>query len=98
MDDVARELTYSGRIVEAPEAAALGLLTRLTDHPHAAAMETAAQIASSSPSAIRSAKRLLGRSARLSSAEGLALEAELQQALLGSPEQLAAVAASMGAT
>ena len=95
-DDVARELTYTGRMVEAGEAAELGLVTRIVEGPHAEALELAAAIASASPEAIRSAKRLLGEARRVAPAQGLALEAELQQALIGSPAQLAAVAEALG--
>jgi enoyl-CoA hydratase/carnithine racemase len=95
-DDVARELTYTGRIVAAPEAADLGLVTRVADEPLTAARELAARIAAQSPDAIRRAKRLANETARLTAAEGLALEAELQRELLGTPNQLEAVQATMG--
>jgi enoyl-CoA hydratase/carnithine racemase len=95
-DDVARELTYTGRIVEAPEAADLGLVTRISDEPLDAARELAARIAAQSPDAIRRAKRLANETPRLTAAEGLALEAELQRELLGTPNQLEAVQAAMG--
>ena len=93
-DDVARELTYTGRIVEADEALALGLVTQLAGDPLAAASELAAEIAAKPPAAIRSAKRVLGQSPGASDAERLALEAELQRELLGAPEQIAAAAAA----
>jgi enoyl-CoA hydratase/carnithine racemase len=96
-DDVARELTYSGRMVEATEAVELGLLTRIVEDPREAALELAGEIAARSPEAIRSAKRLLGEARGASAAEGLALEAELQRALLGSPGQIAAAAEQLGA-
>ena len=96
-DDVARELTYTGRVVEATEALELGLVTRIIDDPLADARELAAEIASKSPQAIRSAKRLLGEAPALDAREGLALEEELQRALLGTPEQLEAVAKALGA-
>lgn len=94
-DDVARELTYSGRVVEAAEALELGLLTRISEDPRAEAMELAAEIARKPPEAIRSAKRLLNEASRADAARGLALEEELQRALLGSPSQLAAVAEAL---
>jgi len=81
-DDVARELVYSGRIVEATEAHELGLITRIEKDAPAAARELAAAIAARSPAAIRSAKRLLNESAELGAAEALALETELQRGLL----------------
>jgi enoyl-CoA hydratase/carnithine racemase len=96
-DDVARELTFTGRIVDAERALALGLVTRLSDDPRAEAMELASEIASKSPDAIRSAKRLLGEAPGAGARRGLALEAELQRALIGSPGQLAAAAEALGA-
>jgi enoyl-CoA hydratase/carnithine racemase len=81
-DDAARELTYTGRIVEAEEALDLGLVTRIEDHPLEAARELAGAIASKPPRAIRSAKRLLNLPAGGDDAERLALEAELQQGLI----------------
>ena len=81
-DDVARELTYSGRIVEAAEALELGLVTRIAEDPVAEASELAQGIATAPPAAIRSAKRLLNEARGLSAADGLALEAELQRALV----------------
>src|SRR5205807_4730063 len=56
--DVAKELTYTGRVFSGEEAAALGVVTRVTDDPLSAARELAAEIASKSPDAIRGAKRL----------------------------------------
>ena len=82
-DDVARELTYTGRVVETDEALSLGLLTRIADDPIAEANELAAQIAAAPPKAIRSAKRLWNESWHARDAEALALEEELQRALIG---------------
>src|SRR5688500_1506221 len=82
-DDVARELTYTARMVEADEAAALGLVTRIADDPLSDARALAAKIADQSPEAVRRAKRLLTEAPKLSAAEGLALEAELQRELIG---------------
>jgi enoyl-CoA hydratase/carnithine racemase len=94
-DDVARELTYTARVVEAPEAKELGLITRISDDPLGDANALAARIAASSPSAIRSAKRLWNEGWNQPPAEGLALEEELQRALLGGPDQLAAASAAL---
>lgn len=93
--DVAKELTFTGRFVDAGEALRLGLVTRVADDPHAAAHELAATIAAHSPDAIRSAKRLLNDAARSRSEEALALEEALQRELLGSRNQLAAVQAAL---
>jgi enoyl-CoA hydratase/carnithine racemase len=91
--DVAKELTYTGRVFDGEEAARLGIVTRLADDPLAAARELAAEIAANSPDAIRGAKRLYDESWTAGRDQTLALEAELQLRLIGSPNQLAAVAA-----
>jgi enoyl-CoA hydratase/carnithine racemase len=94
--DVAKELAFTGRIVSGVEAAELGLVTRVADDPLAAAHALAAEIAGRSPDAVRAAKALFDRAWNAPVEEGLVLESELQIALLGSPNQLAAVVA--GAT
>jgi enoyl-CoA hydratase/carnithine racemase len=93
--DVAKELTYTGRTVSGEEAAALGLVTRVCHDPLAAARELAELIASRSPDAVRRAKRLYETAWTGDPAQALALEAELQLQLVGSPNQLAAVAAGL---
>ncbi|MGW3469841.1 enoyl-CoA hydratase-related protein [Saccharopolyspora sp. NPDC000995] len=57
--NVAKELTYTGRIISGGEAAALGLATRRESDPLTAALALAAEIAAKSPEAIRYAKQLL---------------------------------------
>ncbi len=91
--DVAKELTFTGRVFDGTEAAALGVVTRCSDDPLAAARALAAEIAGRSPDAVRSAKRLFEESWTASAAQSLSLEAELQLGLIGSPNQMAAVAA-----
>ncbi|MDQ3572719.1 MAG: crotonase/enoyl-CoA hydratase family protein [Actinomycetota bacterium] len=93
--DAAKELTFSGRMVEGDEALTLGLVTRIADDPRAAALAMAREIAGRSPHAIRSAKQLLNDAYRGRSEEALALEADLQRALIGTPNQIAAVTATM---
>ena len=91
--DVAKELTYTGRTVSGEEAAALGLVTRVSDDPLADARELAGCIAQRSPDAVRRAKRLYETAWTGETAETLALEAQLQLELIGSSNQLAAVTA-----
>jgi enoyl-CoA hydratase/carnithine racemase len=93
--DKAKELTWTGRIVNAPEALELGLVTAVYDDPVAAALETAAGICARSPEAIRSAKKLFNRAWQMDEAEALALEARLQTAILGSANQAEAVRANI---
>ena len=92
--DVAKEMTYTGRIVEAEEAADLGLVTRLCDDPVAAAFEMAAEIAGKSPDAITTGKKLLENAWHGSSEEGLDLEASLQKKIIGQENQVEAVMAN----
>jgi enoyl-CoA hydratase/carnithine racemase len=93
--DVAKELTYTARTVSGQEAAELGLVTRLSDDPLATAMELAREIASRSPDAVRRAKRLFDEAWTGAREETLALEARLQGELIGTPNQLAALAAGL---
>jgi enoyl-CoA hydratase/carnithine racemase len=93
--DVAKELTFTGRIVSGTEAEQLGLVTRVVDAPREAALATARDIAGRSPDAIRSSKQLLNAADLVSLEEGLLLEEKLQRALLGSPNQMEAVMANM---
>lgn len=92
--DVAKELTFSGRIVAADEARALGLVTRLADDPLAEATALAREIATKSPDAIRLGKRLLDESWHADEATGLALEARFQSRLIGSENQTEAIRAN----
>ena len=91
--DVAKELTFSGRVVSGTEAVALGLATRTDPDPRKAALELARGIAARSPHAIRAAKRLLDLAGRVDLASGFAAEQNEIGALIGSPNQIEAVAA-----
>ena len=93
--DVAKELTYTGRVLSGTEAAELGVVTHVADDPLAAAQELAAEIAGRSPDAMRAAKRLYDTSWHGPVEAGLLLETELQVGLIGSPNQIAAVVAGM---
>ena len=93
--DVAKEIVFTGRTIGADEALELGLVTRLSDDPLAEAKELAAEIATKSPHAIRSGKRLLNEATPAGARKRSKLEAELQRALIGSPNQIAAVTAAM---
>jgi len=93
--DVAKELTYTGRIVDGTTAKELGLVTRVDADPHAAAHALALEIASKSPDATRRTKALYNASweGGLSPRDGLVLETELQREIITKPNQMAAIAA-----
>jgi len=93
--DVAKELTFTGRIVSGTEAVELGLATHLSETPHAAALELAHEIAGKSPDAIRAGKRLLNTAGVTSLEAGLALEADLQKGLVGGANQRELVKAKL---
>jgi enoyl-CoA hydratase/carnithine racemase len=94
-DDVARDLTYSGRIFSGEEALAMGLATRVCDDPRAEALAYAREVAAKNPHAVRAAKRLLNLMAEGDQQEILMEESREQTALIGSPNQVEAVKANM---
>ena len=94
-DDVARDLTYSGRIFSGEEALAMGLATRVCDDPRAEALEYARDVAAKNPHAVRAAKRLLNLMQDGDQQEILLEESREQGALIGSPNQVEAVMANM---
>ena len=94
-DDVIRELTYTGRIFEAEEAQQLGFVTRVCEDPLSEALATARYIASRNPDAIRADKQLLNEALYLDPADGLLRESQLQDAIIGQPNQIEAVMAEM---
>jgi enoyl-CoA hydratase/carnithine racemase len=89
--DVAKELTWTGRMVEAPEAARIGLVTQIHADPRGAALAFAADVAAHSPEAIRGAKALLNRSAAADQAQQFVAESEVMGSLIGSANQVEAV-------
>jgi enoyl-CoA hydratase/carnithine racemase len=94
--DVAKELTFTGRVVSGQEAAALGLVTRVDPDPRQAALELARSVADRNPDAIRAAKRLLDLAGRVDLETGFAAEQAEIRAIVGSPNQSEAVAAELG--
>jgi len=93
--DVAKELTFTGRVIYGTEAADLGLATHVTENPRDAAMALAHEIAAKSPDAVRAAKQLLNRTRLLPLEEGLRLEEATQMGLIGTPNQVEAVQANV---
>jgi enoyl-CoA hydratase/carnithine racemase len=91
--DVAKELTWTGRMVDGAEAVRIGLATRLADDPRAEALALARQLAASSPQAIRAGKALLEQSMTGTEAEQYLTESARMHELIGSPDQVEAVTA-----
>ena len=94
-DDVLRRLIYSAEVVEAEQALAWGLVTEVSFDPLACALALAKQIAAQSPSAIRAAKRLIGEAHSGTNTSILMAESVEQAALIGEPDQMAAVMRGM---
>lgn len=92
--DVAKELTFTGRVLNGEQARQAGLVTHVADDPHAAAMELAREIAGKSPDAVRAGKKLFETTWHADARTGLELEAALQQTLIGSSNQVEAVKAN----
>lgn len=93
--DVAKELTFTARVITGAEAAALGLVTRLSDTPYDDAMALARVIAANSPDAVRGSKQLFNRLLTQGAAEQFAEERRVIGSLIGSPNQVEAVMAGM---
>jgi len=93
--DRALDLMLTARVVEGPQALALGLVTRLADEPLTEARALARAIAGRNPAAVRGIKALVGAAWPGGGEGALALEARLQAPIIGSPNQIEAVAAEM---
>jgi enoyl-CoA hydratase/carnithine racemase len=91
--DVAKELTWTGRMVSGEEAARIGLATGTSETPREDALALAAEIAARSPQAVRAVKRLLDQSGTVPLAQQYADERHEIGALIGTPNQVEAVAA-----
>jgi len=93
--DVAKELTFTGRVVTGDEAGQIRLATRVVDDPRTAALELAREIGARNPDAVRTAKALLDDAWHVPFGDGLAGEREAMAELMGSPNQVEAVRARL---
>lgn len=92
--DVAKELTFTARVLSGIDAREVGLVTHVADDPLAAAMELAQEIAGKSPDAVRAGKKLYEDSWHADARTGLEMESSLQTGLIGSPNQIEAIKAN----
>lgn len=91
----AKEMTLTGRILDAHEAERIGLVSRVVPvgQARAAADEIAAQIAQRGPIAVRETKRLIDRSFDLDLDAGLAAEIDASERVFSSEDMLDGVRA-----
>jgi len=93
--DQAKALIMTARILEADEAAELGLVTRVVADPLAEARAFASELLKRSPEVLRDAKRLVDEAWSAPPGAGLKLEAELQAPIIASTNQIEAVMAEV---
>lgn len=94
--DVLRLLTYTAEPIEAARALEWGLLTEISDDPLASAISLAQKIASKSPSAIRSAKRVIEFAESGADEDAVLLRESAEQVdLVGKPHQMEVIAANL---
>ena len=93
--DIAKELTWTARLVSGEEAVRIGLATRVAADPLGEALRLAAEIAARNPHAVRAAKRMFASRPGATDAERLAIESAEMAALIGSPNQSEAVRARL---
>lgn len=92
--DAAKELAFTGKIIDANEAANLGLVTRICDDPLKEAQALANEIAGKSPTAVSACKQLFETAWHSSAEEGLKLEETLQRSIIGGHNNIEAVMAN----
>ena len=94
----AKELTLTGRIIDAHEAERIGLVSRVVPAGQAlaAADEIAAEIAERGPLAVREVKRLIDQSAFVDLDAGIAAEIEASERVFNSDDMLEGARAFFG--
>ena len=93
--DIARELTYTARMIDGREAHEIGLCTRLSETPYDDAMALAREIADRSPGAVQGSKAAFNHLFTQDAAEQFALERLLIGEQIGTPNQVEAIMSNM---
>src|SRR5262245_51412711 len=93
--DIAKELTFTARVITGAEAFELGLATRLSATPREDALALAGEIAGRSPDAVRGAKALFNRVLQDDAGPQFAEERRVIGGLVGQPNQVEAVMANL---
>src|SRR5207245_2145409 len=91
--DVAKELTFTGRMMSGEEALRVGLATRVSDQPLEDALAFARDIATKNPAAVKTAKTLLDMAGRVSLEQGFEAERRLNGELIGTANQVESIMA-----
>ena len=94
-EDIYRELTYTARIFSGVEAVEYGFATHLSEEPLKDALALAKEIASKNPDAIVKAKKLFNSVPHLTEEEGLLMESVEQDEVIGKPNQLESIFATL---
>lgn len=94
--DVAKELCWSGRVLDGAQAQALHLVTHVAADPFAKARELAAEIATRSPDAVAAGKFLLQSAWDDDESRALAAERRYQRRIIGRRNQRIATLRNQG--
>jgi enoyl-CoA hydratase/carnithine racemase len=92
---MAKELTWTGRVLSGEEAASIGLATGVSEQPRETALELAADLATRNPQALRLSKQLFNAGMRAQARQQLAAEQAAIGQLIGSANQVEAVRAQL---
>lgn len=93
--DQAKELMMTGRMLDATASERVGLITRIVADPLSAAKDLAKEIMGLSPEAVNGSKVLIDKTWNLSPGLGLAVEAQMQSKIIGTPNQIESVIARL---
>lgn len=93
--DQAKELMMTGRMLDATASERVGLITRIVADPLSAAKDLAKEIMGLSPEAVNGSKVLIDKTWNLSPGLGLAVEAQMQSKIIGTPNQIESVVARL---